>query len=130
MYVGAGLTVLGVLAPVVDGATGDRLGHGLQAAYPGRTQFAEMAKSSILTYLFTMSAIGLVAWLVLAWAGRRGKGWTKGAATVVFVVGSAAMLYDFTQPHPLFITIAGALPCLAGLAAISYLWKRDAQYAG
>ncbi|MGZ0149810.1 hypothetical protein ACXJJ3_22300 [Kribbella sp. WER1] len=125
MYVGAGLTVLGVAAPIVDGATGDRLGHGLLAAYPGRTQYAEMAKSSILTYLFTISAIGLMAWLVLAWAGRRGKTWAKPAATAVFVLGSAILLYDFTQPHPLFVTVAGALPCLAGLAAVSYLWKRD-----
>ncbi|GAA1567927.1 hypothetical protein GCM10009804_25570 [Kribbella hippodromi] len=125
MYVGAGLTVAGAVAPIVDGATGDRLRHGLLAAYAGRPDQVDVAKSSILTYLFTISVIGVIAWLVLAWAGKRGKRWAPGAATATFLAGSAVLLYDFTQPHPLFITTIQAAPCLAGLAAVFYLWKNN-----
>ncbi|WP_222853405.1 hypothetical protein [Fodinicola acaciae] len=125
MYVGAGLTVAGAVAPIVDAATGDGLTRELASVYPGRTAFVEMAKTSILTYLFFISAVGVIGWLLLAWATRRGKGWARVASTVVFLLGSAILLYDFTQPHPALITVTEALPCLAGLAAVTFLWMRD-----
>jgi hypothetical protein len=32
-----------------------------------------MVKSSVLTYLFILGAIGVIAWLWMAWAVRRRK---------------------------------------------------------
>jgi predicted permease len=53
-----------------------------------------MVKSSVLTYLFILGAIGTIAWLWMAWAVRRRKAWARSAATAICVVAIANAVYN------------------------------------
>ncbi|MEU6015005.1 hypothetical protein ABZ826_13430 [Streptomyces sp. NPDC047515] len=63
----------------------------------------------------------------MAWASRRGRRWARGAGTAAVVLGTALAVYNFGQPHPLVMTVAGVLPCAAGLAAVALLWTRESS---
>ncbi|MFI0976360.1 hypothetical protein ACH4SP_04930 [Streptomyces sp. NPDC021093] len=86
-----------------------------------------MAESRLLTYLFTLAAIGAALFVRMARAGLRGRAWVRGAGTAVVVLGSVAAVCSFSQPHPPLITVAGVLPCVSGLAAAVLLWKRESS---
>ncbi|MFD1934976.1 MULTISPECIES: hypothetical protein [Nonomuraea] len=125
MYTGAALTVIAALVLIADQATGDLARH-LKAAYPSNdAQWLDMTMASIATYLYVVYGVGVVLWLWLARAGRKGGRRARLNATVVFLVGTALLAFNFTQPHPMVVTVAGVLPCLAGLAAVAFLWKRS-----
>ncbi|QWF83791.1 hypothetical protein [Amycolatopsis sp. CA-230715] len=124
MRAGAALTVAAVIVTVLDQRT---LTRQLQAAYATAPGKVDMARSSILTYLFALAAIGVVLWLWLARASGRGRPWSRVVATAVFVAGTALSAYNFTQPHPVLVTIAGLVPCAAGLAAVVFLWQRGSS---
>ncbi|WP_171166771.1 hypothetical protein [Streptomyces sp. I05A-00742] len=125
MYAGAVLTLIAAAFPVIDQATSDSLADRLRSAYPHDPSRLDAAESGILTYLFTLAVAGLVLWTWLAWAGRRGKRWARAASTAVFVLATFLSVYNFTQPHPTPMTVAGLLPCAAGLVAVALLWKGD-----
>ncbi|GAA1982749.1 hypothetical protein [Amycolatopsis minnesotensis] len=127
MRAGAVLTVAAAIVAVLDQATGDGLTRRLQAAYPADPGKVDMAKSSILTYLFALAAVGVVLWLWLARASGKGRPWSRVVATVVFVAGTALSAYHFTQPHPMLVTVVGLVPCVAGLAAVAFLWQRGSS---
>ncbi|MFF4159188.1 hypothetical protein [Streptomyces sp. NPDC001678] len=128
MYAGVALTLVAVLAVIIDQATADSLTQGLKDAYPQySSDRIDTVKSSILTYLFTIGVAGVCLWLWLARASRKGKSWSRVAATVVFALATFISLYNFTQHFPLYVTVAGLLPCAAGLVAVGLLWKRDAS---
>lgn len=124
MRAGAALTVAAAIVTVLDQGG---LARGLQAAYPADPGKVDMAKSSILTYLFALAAIGVVLWLWLARASGKGRPWSRVVATAVFAAGTALSAYHFTQPHPVLVTIAGLVPCAAGLVAITFLWQRGSS---
>ena len=124
----AALAVLGSGAIIADQATGGGLAQRLRQAYPERSaDQIGMAESSILTYLFTLTVLGVALFAAMAWAGRRGRRWVRGAGAAAVVLGSVLAAYNFSQPHPLVMTIAGLLPCAAGLTAVSLLWTRESS---
>ncbi|MFF2925869.1 hypothetical protein ACFVTP_26285 [Streptomyces celluloflavus] len=133
MYVGMGLTLLAAVVLIVDQAMSDTLTQQLRDAYPSYSASRmSTVKSSILTYLFTLGVAGLILWPWMAAANRKGKGWSRIAASVVFLLSTVIALYDFTQNFPLFVTLTGLLPCVAGLVAVAFLWMPDSSafYAG
>ncbi|UNO40805.1 hypothetical protein [Streptomyces sp. MST-110588] len=109
---------------VVTIATRADLGSRLRVLYASAPGRAEMAQAGILTYLFTLAATGLVLWLGVSRAVKAGKRWARTVATGVFAVATLICGYNFTQPHPLPMSLAGMLPSLAGLAAVALLWTR------
>ncbi|MFE7465176.1 hypothetical protein ACFU6R_13905 [Streptomyces sp. NPDC057499] len=120
------LAVAGAGAVVVDQAAGGGLAGRLRQAYPRRgAAEIDMAQSSILTYLFTLAVLGTALFAAMAWAGRRGRRWVRGTGAAVLVLGSVLAGYNFSQPHPLVMTLAGVVPCLVGLAAVAQLWTRE-----
>ncbi|GAU68962.1 hypothetical protein SSP35_09_02060 [Streptomyces sp. NBRC 110611] len=133
MYVGLALTLVAVVALIVDQAMGDSLTQQFKEAYPSYSaERIGTVKSSVLTYLFTLGVAGLILWPWMAAANKKGKGWSRIAATVVFLLSTFIALYDFTQNFPLFVTLTGLLPCVAGLVAVGLLWMKDSSafYAG
>ncbi|MFF8692972.1 hypothetical protein ACF08W_12255 [Streptomyces sp. NPDC015144] len=122
------LAVVGAGVVVADQAVDGGLGQHLHRAYPHRSadQLA-MAESSILTYLFTLAAFGTVLFAAMAWAGRRGRRWVRSVGGATLVLGCALAVYNFSQPHPLVMTLAGILPCAAGLVAVALLWTRESS---
>ncbi|MGC0421487.1 hypothetical protein [Embleya sp. AB8] len=125
MYVGVTLTLVSAATTVaMAGPLGDRL----RDVYPDYDDTRlESVKSSVLTYLFTIATVGIAMWLWMAWASKRGKRWTRTVATSVFTVASAISVYNFTQPQPTLVNLAGLLPCVAGLATVGFLWRRDSS---
>ncbi|MFB7915194.1 hypothetical protein [Streptomyces sp. NPDC056061] len=121
--------VLTLLSACVTVALSGDLADQLHALYPADPTRAETAESSILTYLFALEAIGLGLWWWTARAVRNGKPRARALATGAFVAGTALSLYHFTQPHPFLMTLAGALPSLAGLVAVILLWSRNTAAA-
>ncbi|MFF1504557.1 hypothetical protein ACFVZR_32920 [Streptomyces sp. NPDC058316] len=127
LYAATALAAAGAGAIVVDQAAGDGLAQQLRQAYPQRSaDQIGMAESSILTYLFALAALGAALFAAMAWASRRGRRWVRGGVTAV-VPGTVLAVYNFGQPHPLVMTVAGVLPCAAGLAAVARLWTRESS---
>jgi MFS family permease len=127
LYAAAALSVFAALAVIADQAWGDGLAQKLRDTYPHRSPGdLSMAESSILTYLFILAAAGAVFFVWMARASRRGRRWVRGAGAVTVALGSVLSLYHFTQPHPLVMTLAGLLPCLAGLAGLALLRRPEA----
>ncbi|WP_345107766.1 hypothetical protein [Streptomyces drozdowiczii] len=73
----------------------------------------------------------VLAWLTTAWAVRAGKRWARPAATVMLVLGIGVGLTGLLTNDPSGETglppelgSAGMVPCLAGAAAVTLLWRR------
>jgi len=132
MYAGLGLTVAAVIVAYVDHATGNVLAGHIRAGYPTYTPARiDSAVTTYLVYLSVAGAIGAVCWLAAIWAVKAGKRWARGAATALFALGSVIALTDLLIKDtsgdtglPPLLGLAGMLPCLAGLVAVTLLWRR------
>ncbi|GLY64566.1 hypothetical protein [Amycolatopsis taiwanensis] len=128
LYFAAALAVISAAVIVIAQTAGGGLAQHLHQIYPQRdTDQIGMAESSILTYLFTLAVAGTVLFLWMARASQRGKRWVRGVGAAVIVLGSLMAAYNFSQPHPLVMTLAGVLPCLGGLTAVALLWNRKSS---
>jgi hypothetical protein len=83
-----------------------------------------------LVYLSVVGGLGTISWLSTIWAVKAGKRWARAAATALFVLGTSIALTDLlirdtsgdTGLPPGWV---GMLPCLAGLFAVTLLWRRS-----
>lgn len=129
MYAGLALTLIAVLAVVVDQATSDSLASHILHTYPNYTA-AELNrdKGVLLTYMFSIGAVGAVSWLGTIWAVKRRKRWARGTATTIFVLACGISLFNLLVEEygntvlPTSLAVPGALPCLAGLVAVVLMW--------
>ncbi|MFG7941124.1 hypothetical protein [Streptomyces cacaoi] len=122
----AALLAFAAAAAVVADQT--HLTQQLHETYPQRSaDQIDMAQSSILTYLFALAALGAALFVGMARAGLRGRRWVRGAGTSAVVLGSLLAVYNFSQPHPLLMTLAGTAPCAVALAAVALLWTRESS---
>ncbi|WP_331769793.1 hypothetical protein OG948_39370 (plasmid) [Embleya sp. NBC_00888] len=81
--------------------------------------------------LSVIGALGVLAWLTTAWAVQAGKRWARPAATVMFVLGTGVGLAGLSTKDTSGATglppepgRAGMIPCLAGVVAVTMLWRR------
>ena len=133
MYAGLGLTVAALIVAYVDHATGNVLAGHIRAGYPAYTQARiETAVTTYLVYLSVVGALGIICWLAAIWAVKAGKHWARGAATAIFALGTGIALLDLLIKDtsgdtglPPLLGWAGMLPCLAGLVAVTLLWRRS-----
>ena len=133
MYGGLGLTVVALIVLYADHATGNVLARHIRAGYPSYTQARiGSAATTYLVYLTVVGALGVVCWLVTIWAVKAGKRWARGAATAIFTLGTGIALIDLLIRDtsgdtglPPLLGWAGMLPSLAGLLAVTLLWKRS-----
>jgi hypothetical protein len=133
MYTGLGLTVIATIIPYVDRATAHLLADHIRAGYPTYTQ--TRIDSAVTTYLVLLSvvgALGVIAWLWTTWAVKAGKRWARGAVTVMFVLGTGVGLTGLLVKDtsgdtglPPALGWTGMAPCLAGLLAVTLLWRRS-----
>jgi hypothetical protein len=128
MYAGLGLTVVAMVVPYVART---RLAEHIRAGYPsyaeGRIDTAVM---TYLIYLTVLGALGIVCWFGAIWAVRTGKRWARGVATLVFALGASIALFNLLVKDtsgdtglPPLLGWVGTLPCLAGLLAVTLLWR-------
>jgi hypothetical protein len=133
MYAGLGLTAAATIVLYVDHVTGNVLADHIRAGYPAYTQARiDSAVTIYLVYLSVVGVLGVIGWLAAIWAVKAGKGWARGAATAIFVLGAAIALFDLLVKDtsgdtglPPLLGWAGMLPCLAGLLAVVLLWRRS-----
>ena len=133
MYAGLGLTVVAMIVPYVDHATGNVLASHIRVGYPAYAQARiDSAVTTYLVYLSVVGALGIICWLGTIRALKAGKRWARGAATVMFALGTGIALIDLLVRDtsgdtglPPLLGWAGMLPCLAGLLAVTLLWRRS-----
>jgi hypothetical protein len=131
MYAGLLLTIAAAAAPYVDRATGHLLADHLRHGYPEYTR-AELdtAVSTWVAILTVVGVLGVVGWVGTIWAVRAGKRWARWAASALFGLGTslaltAALVRDTSGEVGLApqLGVLGVLPCLAGLLAVTALWR-------
>lgn len=127
MYAGLALTVGTV---IVLFASGDLLADHVRAGYPTYSQARiDSAATTYLTLLSVVGVLGAASWLWTIRTVRSGKRWP---ATAMFVVGAGValtvlLIRDTSGDTglPPLLGWLGILPCVAGLAAITLLWRRS-----
>jgi hypothetical protein len=133
MYAGLGLTVVAMIVPYVDHATANVLADHIRVGYPAYAQARiDSAVTTYLVYLSVVGALGIICWLGTIRALKAGKRWARGAATVMFALGTGIALIDLLVRDtsgdtglPPLLGWAGMLPCLAGLLTVTLLWRRS-----
>lgn len=133
MYAGLGLTVVAMIVPYVDHATANVLASHIRAGYPAYTQARiDSAVTIYLVYLSALGALGVICWLAAIRAVKAGNRWARGAATAMFALGTGIAMLDLLIKDtsgdtglPPLLGWAGMLPCLAGLLAVTLLWRRS-----
>ena len=133
MYAGLGLTVVALIVLYVDHVTANVLADHIRAGYPAYAQARiDSAVTTYLVYLSVVGALGIICWLGTIRALKAGKQWARGAATVMFALGTGIALIDLLVRDtsgdtglPPLLGWAGMLPCLAGLLAVMLLWRRS-----
>lgn len=131
LHGGLALTLVALLIPYVDRATGNSLVAQIRAGYPSlEPSSIEAAARTYLIYLTVLSVLGILGWLGVIWAVSAGKSWARWVATSLFVVGTSIALFNLTVKDtsgdtglPPLLGWAGVLPCAAGLVAVAFLWK-------
>jgi hypothetical protein len=133
MYAGLALTVVTLIVPYIDHATANVLGDHIRAGYPTYSQAAiDTAVTTYLVYVSVMGALGVISWLWTIRTVNAGKRWARGAATAMFALGTGIALFDLLVKDtsgdtglPPLLGCTGMLPCLAGLLAVTQLWRRS-----
>jgi hypothetical protein len=133
MYAGLGLTVVAMIVPYIDLASGKRLAGHIRDGYPTYAQDRiDTAVMTYLIYLSVLGAVGVICWFCAIWAVRTGKRWARGVAALVFALGAGIALFNLLVKDtsgdtglPPLLGWVGMLPCLAGLLAVTLLWRRS-----
>jgi cytochrome bd-type quinol oxidase subunit 2 len=133
LYAGLALTVIALIVPFVDHATGNVLADHIQAGYSSYRQArVDAAATLYLIILSVVGALGVLCWLATIWAVKAGKGWARWFASVMFALGtSVALTALLTKDTSGDVGLApllgwvGILPCVAGVVAVTLLWKRS-----
>lgn len=131
MYAGLVLTGGALIALYVDHATANKLADHIRAGYPTYSQpRIDTAVTTYLVYLSVIGALGIICWLWTIWALKAGKRWTRAIATAMFALGTGTALFDLLIKDtsgqtglPPLLGWTGMLPCLAGLLAVTLLWR-------
>ena len=133
MYAGLALTVVTLAVTYIDQATANELADHIRAGYPTYSEARiDSATTTYLVYVSIIGALGVISWLWAIWTVNGGKRWARGATTAMFALGTGISLFDLlvrdtsgdTGLPPLLGWI-GMLPCLAGLLAVTLLWRRS-----
>jgi serine/threonine kinase PknH len=115
----ASLMVLGRYAKDAKNATNS--GHPVVEAAANRMAGA-------MTVAVLADAIGLVCWVVIAMACRRGRGWTRVAGTVLLGSYTVVMLLlAFRTHNDPGARVATLLAWILGIAAATSLWTQQAR---
>jgi hypothetical protein len=132
MYVGAAVTLADVIFGAViagrDNAYWVKHKDALRLA--GRIAARHNQSMAAALDLTTVlgGAIGIVCWLVIARACRRGRAWTRVAGTVLLALNTASLLTVLlaTDNDP-GVKAASLVVWIIGLAAAIPLWGRQAS---
>ena len=126
MGLGLLLTVVELIASVIDQTTVHSIAHHLSALYAPYGLHPD--PNGFIYYLYATAAIGILLWLAAIWLVSRRKRGARVVATTVFVLATGLALLNLsvseygTRIFPTFWGVLGLLPCVAGLVALILLW--------
>ena len=131
MYAGLVLAVVALIVPYVDHATANMLAGHLRDGYPTYAPARiDAAVTTYLVYLSVIGTLGILCWVGTIWAVTAEKRWARWIATAAFALGTGIALIDLLVTDtsgdtglPPLLGWVGMLPCLAGLFAVTLLWK-------
>ena len=136
MYLGAAASLIGVIVDVATlGATRSILVAGLRAG-ARRSGLSAPAGSlssgatATLVTAFVLGLIGVGLWVLVARASWRGRDWARVTGSVLFGLGTLALLIGppdvgIRGPETAAARIFAGIVWLIGLAAIVFLWQKD-----
>jgi hypothetical protein len=137
MLAGAALALIGVIATLVfsgkirTAVTNAAIASNKTALREHKPQLTSaqihsLASAFVDLYVFAL-VIGLLLWVLMAWANNRGANWARIVSTVLFALNTLFLIFDISRVSIVLIFIA--LGWLIGLGAIALLWnKQTTQY--
>jgi hypothetical protein len=132
MYVGAVVTladlIFGAVAAARDNAYWDKHKNAVRLAVRIAAKHNQTMAGILDLTTVLGGAIGIVCWLVIARACRRGRSWTRIAATVLLALDTAGMLTVLLATHDdVGAKTTSLLVWIIGLAATVPLWGKQAR---
>jgi hypothetical protein len=132
-YTGLALTGLATMVPLVDHATANVLADHIRAGYPSYSAARiDSAATTYLIYLSALGAIGIGSWVWSIRAVKAKRRWARETVTAIFVLATAIALFGLMIKDtsgdtglPPLLGGVGLLPCVAGLLAVSLLWRKS-----
>jgi hypothetical protein len=88
------LTVIALIALVIDQTTVHSIAHHMRALYAPYGLHPD--PNWLYDYLYATAAIGILLWLTTIWVVRRQKRWARVVATTVFVVATGIALLNLS----------------------------------
>ncbi len=125
MYVGAGLSAIGIVLALV---TIGSLKTAILKRHPLYTtsQVHSLQTATVVSVVVGgLIAIGL--WILMARANGAGKSWARIVASVLFGINTLDLLATAIQAHAPASLAFGALVWLAGLGAVILLWRGESS---
>lgn len=127
MYVGAGLSAIGIVLTLV---TISSLKAAILKKHPlYTTSQVHSLQTAAVGSVVVGGLIAIGLWILMARANGAGKSWARIVASVLFAINTLDLLASAVQVHAAASLAFGALVWLAGLGATVLLWRRESgQY--
>lgn len=128
MGIGLLLTVIALIALIIDQVRGQTLARHVQTLYAPHDLNPD--PNVLFGYLYVVGVIGILLWLATIWGIIQHKRGARVVATTVFVLGSSVALFNIfvseygMQIFPTLWGVLGLLPSVAGLLAVIILWRQ------
>ena len=131
MYVGAMVTladlIFGTVAAANENAYWVKHRYALNSAVRVAAKHNQTVAGALDATTLLGGALGIVCWLVIARACRRGRSWTRTAGTVLLALNTASLLTVLLATHnDPTVKTASLIVWIIGLAAAVPLWGRQA----
>ena len=121
MYAGAAASLIGIVIEILTvNATKTAIARhspNLSASQLASTQHA------LVGGFIAGGVIAAAVWIGLALACRRGHNWARITGTVLFGLATVDTLVGLTTPIALAVRLWALLTWLAGLVAVTFLWR-------
>jgi serine/threonine protein kinase len=128
MYVGAVVTLVDVIIGSAVAASYSAYWSKYQYTFPDAARHHQTMANILDTTTALGGVIGIVCWLVIAAACRRGRAWTRVAGTVLLVLDTASLLTVMLATHnDPGVKAASLVVWIIGLSAVIPLWGRQAS---
>ena len=123
MYAGAAASLLGI---VVEVLTVNATKTAIEKRSPAMTASqVSSAQHALIAGFVAGGVIAAAVWIFLALACRRGHRWARITGTVLFGLATLDTVVGLTAPLAGPVKLWGLLVWLAGLVAVTFLWRRS-----
>jgi serine/threonine kinase PknH len=128
MYAGFAVTVAALIASLLVLGRYSKNAKDAASHFRPAAEAAANRMAAVMTAAVIADVLGLVCWVVIAMACRRGRGWTRVAGTVLLGIYTVVLLLlafrTHNDPGARFTTV---LAWVLGIAAAASLWTRQAR---